>query len=661
SILNAGERVLTASDDKRQFGGPDLRATSSNPANIYSLNGANLPGLSATFAGVPAGSTGIGLTPADFAPTAGVLNRQTRASLLDIIPRTEQYGLYVDGRYQLTPSIELFAELLGTTIRKTTGQPPPPLTGGSTGNYTVPASSPFNPFGVPVGVDYFFKGFGRIDVTDDIDYVRPLVGAHGSLPIEGWAWELAALSSIDHDTQFAPHVLANRPAIVAALAATDPALSLNVFQDGPGATRALLDTLFSPLDQKFRGQLNSGSGFVRGPIASTSAGSIDAVLGGEASLEKATSTAVFNPLEAKRHSHAAFGEVRVPVPMKIGEWRAEQPLVISGALRYDHSNDFGNKTSPQIGIELRPRDALLVRGSYSTAFRPPSLLSLYRPQTTITGTIADPKRGNAPTVVSVVQGGNPSLQPTTGHSSSVGLVWTPVPRLDVAATWWSVRLKDSVGTPATQTVISNEDQFTGRVHRAPPSAADVAAGQPGPITDIDATAVNFGTLKASGIDLGVGWKTTTPVGEFAPTASATYTYDYSGADTPGGPSVDRVSRAYSTGSAPRWKGLASLGWRRELLQASLDARYVGSYLDYGTGSRKIGNDWFFDVSIRHQIGKLLSSSNGPLRSLELRVGVVNLLDKSPPYSNFQSGFLGYDPAQYDITGRFIYVQLGTKF
>jgi len=40
---------------------------------------------------------------------------------------------------------------------------------------------------------------------------------------------------------------------------------------------------------------------------------------------------------------------------------------------------------------------------------------------------------------------------------------------------------------------------------------------------------------------------------------------------------------------------------------------------------------------------------------------VNLLDKAPPYSNYLSGALGYDPAQYDITGRFLYIQLGAKF
>ncbi len=664
SVLAGGERALTASDDKRPFGGPDLRTRSSNPANIYSLNGQNLPGLNSTFAGVPRGSSGIGLTPSDFAATAGIPNRQSRVDLLDIIPATKQYGLYVAASYQIVPSVEVFAELLATRIEKTSGNPAPVLTGGSTGTYFVPASSPFNPFGVPVGVDYFFAGFGRLDATETTNFVRPLLGVRGAMPLAGWNWEVSALSSVEHTTDSVPGAFANRTAILSALAATDPAQALNVFQDGPGATRTVLDGLFSSLDQKFRTQLDSATGFVRGPIGRTAAGSIDVVFGGESSVEKTYSGSVLTPLDAKRHSYSAFGEARVPVLAGIGSG-AKELLTLSGAVRYDHFNDFGAKTSPQAGIEFRPRDALLIRASYSTAFRPPALLSLYGPLVATTGTATDPLRGNVPTIVTFLRGGNPDLQPTTTKSSSAGLVYSPtqIPRLDISLTSWKIHFEDGVGSPSSQTLISNEAQFAGRVHRAPPSPSDVAAGQPGPITQIDGTALNFGTLDVSGIDCGIGWVAKTAYGDFSPGGSVTYTHKYSGPALPGGPTLDRVARADSTGFAPRWKGIASLGWKLNALQASLDARYVGSYLDYISGTRKIGNDWFLDGSVRYEVGKRLfaSSSVESLRSLDFRFGGVNLLDKSPPYSNYQSGFLGYDPAQYDIAGRFLYVQLGTKF
>jgi hypothetical protein len=46
-----------------------------------------------------------------------------------------------------------------------------------------------------------------------------------------------------------------------------------------------------------------------------------------------------------------------------------------------------------------------------------------------------------------------------------------------------------------------------------------------------------------------------------------------------------------------------------------------------------------------------------MQSFAIDVGVVNLLDRLPQVSSFQSSIVGYDPAQGDIRGRYVYVQL----
>src|SRR5678816_917817 len=63
---------------------------------------------------------------------------------------------------------------------------------------------------------------------------------------------------------------------------------------------------------------------------------------------------------------AVFGEIIVPVV---------KGLEISGALRYDKygkSGDF-SKTSPKIGVRYQPVRNLLLRATYSEAFRAPSI------------------------------------------------------------------------------------------------------------------------------------------------------------------------------------------------------------------------------------------------------------------------------------------------
>ena len=74
----ARDREITNDPDLRRFGGPNLGTPILGvPATIFSVTG-NLPGLDAAFASVPRGSTGVGLTPSDFAATAGTYSRMRR-------------------------------------------------------------------------------------------------------------------------------------------------------------------------------------------------------------------------------------------------------------------------------------------------------------------------------------------------------------------------------------------------------------------------------------------------------------------------------------------------------------------------------------------------------------------------------------------------------
>src|SRR5437773_411001 len=63
SFQNRGEldgsgRAPTRNQDYRAFGGIDARSKNCNPGNVYTVDGSNLPGVGAPFAGVPAGFTG---------------------------------------------------------------------------------------------------------------------------------------------------------------------------------------------------------------------------------------------------------------------------------------------------------------------------------------------------------------------------------------------------------------------------------------------------------------------------------------------------------------------------------------------------------------------------------------------------------------------------
>jgi len=71
----------------------------------------------------------------------------------------------------------------------------------------------------------------------------------------------------------------------------------------------------------------------------------------------------------------------------------------------------------------------------------------------------------------------------------------------------------------------------------------------------------------------------------------------------------------------------------------------------------LGNFWTFDASFKYEVGKTVGSERAYLSGLNMSVGVLNALNKLPDYSTY----FVYDPTQYDIRGRFTYVQLGFKW
>ena len=85
--------------------------------------------------------------------------------------------------------------------------------------------------------------------------------------------------------------------------------------------------------------------------------------------------------EGKRDVAALYAELNVPV---------FKGLDLTGAVRYDRYSDFGDTINPKLSVRYKPFDQLLLRASYSTGFRAPSLYELNAVQSyTNTGTVND--------------------------------------------------------------------------------------------------------------------------------------------------------------------------------------------------------------------------------------------------------------------------------
>jgi len=212
------------------------------------------------------------------------------------------------------------------------------------------------------------------------------------------------------------------------------------------------------------------------------------------------------------------------------------------------------------------------------------------------------------------------------------------------------------GLPA-QTIVNNASLFPGYVIRA----SSCSGAPPCPITRVIRTFLNFGAINVRGFDYQMSYTLRTSFGQWLPSLSATDTYRYTSALQPGLPQTDRTSKANDDGNfAPRWRGIAALGWKLGPYAANVNGRYLGSYQDYDS-TREIGNVWLCDVNFRYAVGDAIAHDNQWLRGAYFELGGVNVFNRQPEYSNYEFGSVGYDTAEADIRGRFLYGQIGLKW
>lgn len=667
SALSGADRDRLSNQDFRRFGGQDYRFVYANPGNISSLTSDNLPGLPSSFAAIPAGSTGIGLTSEDFVATAGQQNKDSLYRYYTILPEMERRGATGSFELDLTSEITAFGEVLYVDKTHKREYPPERLTGA-----VVPATNPFNPFGVSVAVDYLFESIGPGLQEQHSEIVRGSAGLRGTW--DTWDWEMSFLRSDDQASVRKKNEV-DMSRVAAALSATDPSQALNVFQDGPGGSPALLASLVANTRPgRYSSAGTQASGVLRGPLLNLPAGPVQVVAGGEWRSEGvrydqpnssgAPGSIVVN---GDRNVTAFFGELRIPLVDPAMQVTAINALSFTLAARNDGYSDFGDTFNPQYGLLWKPLSDVALRASYGTSFRAPSQFDLYLPRTTYFSlAISDPLRNGQTAIITLDAGGNPNVRPTVARSASAGIVMTPhaVPQLEISASYWRIDMEKLVAIPPMLLLAATDPDGSDRVVRAERTAEDIAAGLPGVLTYLDISRMNTGSLKTSGVDFAAAYAFDTSHGRFAPSLSATWVNQYETVTFPGEPSVERVGVAnYASGTIPRWRMVGSLEWSLRGLSLSTTVRHTPHYWDTNAFGqvidRHVSSQTLVDAQASVELGSVLGESSA-WSGTKLTAGISNLFDKEPGFAE-AGGAEGYDSSQGDLRQRFGYLRLSKRF
>jgi iron complex outermembrane receptor protein len=339
-------------------------------------------------------------------------------------------------------------------------------------------------------------------------------------------------------------------------------------------------------------------------------------------------------------------------------------LTASPAVRYDHYEGTGGKTTPKIGLRWRPLDELLVRGSYGKGFRAPSLTEMFQPTglgTSAPG-LSDPARcpitgssTDCNTQFNTMVGGNALLRPETSDTYTLGFVVEPMRDFSIGVDGFSIKLTNTIifgVNPAT--IFADPTVYGNLITRGAPTTN--CPGCPGPITSINQTNANFGETDVKGYDFDMRYHTpVTPLGKFTFSLVGSYfaTYRIQQPDMTFLNVAGLVSPITNGngGVIPRWHHFATLAWSRGPFELAASQNYQSSYEDLPssvTGALR-------NVSSYSTLD--LQGGYTPIEHVRIAVGARNALNKAPPYSNVggQNFFqAGYDPGYADPRGRFMY-------
>jgi iron complex outermembrane receptor protein len=357
-----------------------------------------------------------------------------------------------------------------------------------------------------------------------------------------------------------------------------------------------------------------------------------------------------------RHVYATYAELNVPITGS---------LDVTASVRYDHYSDFGGSTNPKLGFRFEPAKSVLLRGSYSTGFRAPSLYEINAAQsyTNSAGTYNDPvncpggqavagksSAANCEQQFTVLNGGNTRLNPETSRNATLGLVIEPINNLSLGVDLWAIQLKHAIGSLNADDVFADQALYAGVYHRNPAGDLSVDGSQcPTPATCgyIDLRTQNLGGTSTNGVDLSANYRLRTAgYGAFTLGTNSTYVHKYEYQNTEGGAWHQNVGVFSGSGPIFRWQNTTNLMWSQGELSAGLTSHSKSGYVDSDPANR-VGSYTTFDTYVGWNQRK----------GFGLTAGVRNLGDRQPPLSYqtvaFQSG---YDPRFYDPLGRTFYAR-----
>ena len=534
---------------------------------------------------------------------------------------------YVSAEYELSESVNVFADVLISKI-ESFGRYAPPAAEGP----PIPGD-PRNDIGANWGLFRFVEVGNRDDsVTDYLTDIN--LGARGEWG-DTVSWE-AYYSYSDYVSQNIGNYylswaglvynfynqVEDFDAYVSNMKATTlfddrqnlqkvfAGLQFDLFQLPAGPVSAYVGAEYFQVDYQALVDAQSEAGLIGGTAGSSAWGARDVV--------------------------AVFAEAIVPL---FDWWEVDL------ALRYDDYSDFGDSTTPRLGTVLRVPgyDALRFKASWGEGFRAPNLSDLFGTSEIVYRWPTDwygcklngiPEDDCGRSAAKVLFGPNPSLEAETSKSFSLGADWQFADRWQASINYFWLELNDRHIYPGAQDEL-NLDWYTNgnnpRVHRNALGWVELVEVKP---------RNGMFSMQYESVDFALSGGIGTRLGDFGIQANASHYIRY---EMEQGFESDDIENIAGTIWFPDWRVNVLLSWNLGDVFASVNWDYAAS--QYVPWVDEQTDNWsVFNVSAGYDFGRFGTFT----------LGANNVLNRGP-----QLNPNGYpiDDFQYieDYTGRVVYL------
>lgn len=390
-----------------------------------------------------------------------------------------------------------------------------------------------------------------------------------------------------------------------------------------------------------------------------------------------TADAYYGPRYGDGHGSrdhwSAAGELRIPLLASL------QASVAGRYDRYSYGGQNPGKFTYSAGLEWRPIDTLLIRGSYGTGFRAPDMHYLfagadyYRTLSTdYYSCRTDPEAagfsdgdcyddGTWDVNTMDVYAGNLKLGVETSKSFTAGFVWSPSANFDLAVDYYKISIANQVQAQSREQLrVTEANCRLGVTNDGDPvdvnsptcvdAIARVIRDEDGTITSVHFAPINIANEETSGIDVTANYRLkTAAAGDFTFNASYNWAHKHARQQYPGDPEEDMLDVSFSATTLPRQKGNVGMSWDKGNFGASLFGNYLGRVANYDNDAWTKAT-WRFNAGARYDIND----------HLRVSLSVNNLFDKMPPKDPTWANYPYYDTSWFDSMGRSYYLQVTWK-